>query len=397
MKITVMLVLLMPILFGALKTVTSANQTAEKKEYICPPCGCGSDQRAFDKPGTCPACGMELVEKRSAGTASPAQSQQPQPKKAAILIFPGVQIIDYTGPYEVFGQAGFNVYTVALNTTPIRTAMGMNVTPHFDLGDAPKPDVIIIPGGNVEQTQNSPEVIKWIQDNSKDAQHVLSVCNGAFILAKTGLLDGLSATTYYRFLDMLAEFSPKTKVVNNQRYVDNGKFITTAGLSSGIDGSLYVVSKIMGKARAQSVALNMEYNWRPDSGYARASLADMNLTKFFSRDMSFPVPEGTSVSLISTEGSPDNWEVNWIVKGNISAANAVEALNKKLEVDGGWKRQGVAKSDTSSKSQWRFEDARGGAFTATVSSSAMTGESNSLKLTLKISRSGSASSAKSSK
>lgn len=389
-----LMIVLLPIAFGSFNYISSANQAAEKKEYVCPPCGCGRDDRVSEHPGNCLACGMEMIEKGSASTASQGQSsQRPDRKRAAILIFEGVQIIDYTGPYEVFGQAGFNVYTVAVNTNPLRTAMGMNVTPHFSLADAPKPDVIIIPGGGVSDTQENPAVIKWIQDNAKDAQQVLSVCNGAFILAKTGLLDGLSATTYYRFLDSLAEFSPKTKVVNDQRYVDNGKFITTAGLSSGIDGSLYVVSKMMGKARAQGVALNMEYNWQPDSGYARASFADMSLIRFFQSNMSFAVPEGVSLTLLSTEGGRDNWEVNWLVVGNLTAADAVTHLNKKLEVDGGWKRQDAGSKD-STKSQWRFEDKKGGAFTGTVTSSPVKGENNKLKLALKIVRSGSVAPAK---
>jgi transcriptional regulator GlxA family with amidase domain len=201
----------------------------------------------------------------------PAQANR---KKIAILIFEGVQIIDYTGPYEVFGQAGFDVFTVAARPDAITTVMGMNVVPKFTLENTPKPEVIVIPSGEVTQTQNDPQVIKWIQENTPGAEQVLSVCNGAYILARTGLLDGLSATTFYGLIDGLAAVAPKTKVVTDQRYVDNGKIITTAGISSGIDGSLYVVSKMMGKRRAQMAALNMEYNWQPDSNYARASFAD---------------------------------------------------------------------------------------------------------------------------
>ncbi len=164
----------------------------------------------------------------------------------------GVQIIDYAGPYEVFGQAGFQTYTVAANTNLMTTVMGMKVTPSYSFENSPKPDVLVIPGGaGVNRAQNDPATIKWIQDRAKEAEHVLSVCNGAFILAKTGLLDGLSATTFYNLIDGFATAAPKTKVVRDQRYVDNGKIITTAGISSGIDGSLYVVAKMRGKAAAQ--------------------------------------------------------------------------------------------------------------------------------------------------
>ncbi len=86
----------------------------------------------------------------------------------------------------------------------------------------------------------------------------MSVCNGALILAETGLLDGLTATTYHNAIPELEKAFPKTKVVSDQRFVDNGKFITTAGLSSGIDGALHIVEKLKGKSKAQTAALNMD-------------------------------------------------------------------------------------------------------------------------------------------
>jgi len=105
---------------------------------------------------------------------------------------------------------------------------------------------------------------------------VLSVCNGAFILAKTGLLDGLTATTFYDLIDELERRYPKVKAVRDRRYVDNGKFITTAGISSGIDGSLHVIGRLRGRAMAERAALNMEYEWKPGGDFARAAFADRN-------------------------------------------------------------------------------------------------------------------------
>ena len=261
-------------------SVPSLARTEAKSigdEYVCPPCACGSDEKVYDKPGFCPVCGMALIIKGSA-TATPATPSEAA-RKVAILIFDGVQIIDYTGPYEVFGEAGLQVFTVATSASRITTNMGMKVTPDYALDDAPLADVLLIPGGGVVDTQQDPRVLKWIQERSKKAQYVISVCNGAYILAKTGLLDGLTATTTAGLIDGLAAVAPKVKVVRNQRYVDNGKFITTAGLSSGIDGALYVISKLFGKAQAQLVALGMEYDWRGDSNYARANLADRQITR----------------------------------------------------------------------------------------------------------------------
>jgi putative intracellular protease/amidase len=361
-----------------------AGQDAAKKEYVCPPCGCGNDETVSDKPGYCTVCAMELVEKGSRPAAPPPQAQR-QRKRAAILIFDGVQIIDYTGPYEVFGQAGFEVYTVAATADPITTAMGMKVTPSYTLEDAPEPQVVIIPGGGVTGAQNDPKIIKWIQDSEKRAEHVLSVCNGAFILAKTGLLDGKSATTFYGLIEGFRAVAPNTTVVTDKRYVDNGKIITTAGLSSGIDGSLYVVSKLMGKARAQMVALNMEYNWQPGAGYARASFADAHVRKIFGLGLNFEAPAGAELRALSTEGGTENWEVNWQVQGATSAADILKAVESKLATDGKWVKQTAAKPDAT-KSAWKFADEKGAVWSGSAAVQEVAGEKNRFLVTLKIAR-----------
>jgi copper(I)-binding protein/putative intracellular protease/amidase len=324
-------------------------------EYVCPPCGCGKDDEVHNKPGFCTVCGMPLIVKGSAAAAPPPAAPEQPRKKAAILIFDGVQIIDYTGPYEVFGQAGLDVFTVAAKAQMITTAMGMKVTPQHSLADAPTADVLIIPGGNVSSTQQDPEVIKWIQERSKQAEYVLSVCNGAYILAKTGLLDGLTATTFYGLIDGLSAVAPKVKVVKDQRYVDNGKYITTAGISSGIDGSLYVVSKLFGKASAQMAALNMEYDWKPNSTYARASLADRQIQKVLGLGLRLGAPSGARSRVLSTEGTSSNWEVRWQVEGETTPADVLKLLGERVAA-GQWVEQ---KSEASRRS-WKFNDGDGG-------------------------------------
>src|SRR5581483_5516707 len=183
-------------LFGAL-TKGAALFEPLADEYVCPPCGCGADDKVHDKPGHCSVCGMPLVLKGSIAAQAPPPGPPPNRKKAAILLFNGVQIIDYTGPYEVFGQAGLEVFTVATKSEVITTAMNMKVTPDYTLENAPAAEILLIPGGGVSATQQAPQVIKWIQERAKQSEYVISVCNGAYILAKTGLLDGLTATTFY--------------------------------------------------------------------------------------------------------------------------------------------------------------------------------------------------------
>ena len=247
--------------------------------------GVGAKSAAEVPPGPCKEDSMTDVT--TVGKWAPQNAAvsraKPVPRNLAILIFDNVQIIDYTGPYETFGHAysddapAFNIYTVSEKAGPITTAMGMTVTPKYSFDTAPRPDVLLIPGGGVKDQVANPNVIKWIQDKARDAEVVMSVCNGAFILAKAGLLDGLEATTTSNLIPMLREVAPKTRVVDDRRFVDNGKIITTAGLSSGIDGSLHVIERFFGRGTAQMAALGMEYNWDPESKFVRAALADKHL------------------------------------------------------------------------------------------------------------------------
>ena len=350
------------------------------EEYGGPPCGCADDGKVFHAAGACPSCGMQLVLKGSPASlpmnTGPAAARQ----RVAILIFDGVQIIDYTGPYEVFGQAGFEVVTVAAKPDMIQTSMGMKVTPHHTLANAPKADVLVIPGGSVNQTQEDPQVIKWIQESAKDAQHVLSVCNGAYILARTGLLDGLSATTFYDLIDGLQAIAPKTKVVRDQRYVDNGKIITTAGISSGIDGSLYVVSKMRSKAVAQMAALNMEYDYKSDSSYARGNFADQHLRQIFTRGLRLPVPTGATARVQSTEGDAANWQVRWQIEGETTSEAILKSLNDTLTKFSKWRQQ----DSKAAKSLWQFTDEQGKLWQGEARSEPLAGEKNKFAASINI-------------
>jgi putative intracellular protease/amidase len=316
------------------------------------------------------------------------QKAPPRPGRlnVAILIFEGVQIIDYTGPFEVFGQAGFNVYTVAEKAEPLTTSMGMIVTPNYTLGHSPRPDIIVLPGGDVDRTVESAAVMKWIRDGEGNARHVLSVCNGAFILARTGLIDGLSATTFYDLIDDLKKFAPKTKVLSDRRYVDNGKYISTAGISSGIDGSLHVVSKLLGRGRAQMVALNMEYDWEPDSKYARAALADRHIRKVFGRMLRLESPTLANSTVISTQGGTDGWEVVWEVESGSAASELLGQFDQRLTAAAGWRaRKGGAAASTNA-STWDFSGEDGSAWVGRASVSPKPPAAGKFTVTLRIER-----------
>ena len=304
-------------------------------------------------------------------------------KTAAILIYPGVQIIDYTGPYEVFGQARFHVFTVAASPEVITTAMGMKVVPEHTFADCPGVDVLVVPGGNADPVAADPVTLEWVKKISKDTSYTLSVCNGAFIIAAAGLLDGYTATTFYGLIDNLKERAPKTKVVSDQRFVDNGKVITTAGLSSGIDGSLHVISKMLGQGRAEEIALHIEYDWRPDSGYARAALADRRLP-------SLRVDEVSEARTLSTRGTRDRWDKSWEMKSALPPNELAERFARLLSTERGWKRAVPAgqKRHDLSVSEWTFEDDAGRPWTGRLSVQASEATAGSCLVTVSIARAG---------
>src|SRR5262249_24266077 len=166
-------------------------------------------------------------------------------RTVAIFVHQQVELLDFAGPGEVFAAAdkgrAFNVYTVAAAEGEIVSQRFLTIKPQYTLANCPKPDIVVLPGGNTHIPLNDAKVIKWIQKVAPDAEIVMSVCTGALLLAKAGLLDGKEATTHWGMIEGLKKAAPKTKVHADRRVVDTGKVVTTAGVSAGIDGSLHVV------------------------------------------------------------------------------------------------------------------------------------------------------------
>jgi transcriptional regulator GlxA family with amidase domain len=177
---------------------------------------------------------------------------EPKVRTVAVLVFEGVELLDFAGPAEVFivaaeGKA-FRVVTVAAAAEPLKTMGGVKITPDFAYKDAPKADIVVVPGGNMRNVKA--DGIEWIRRASQDAEITLSVCMGAFLLARAQLLDGATATTHHSGLAGLRQAAPTCTVVAGKRYVDNGKIITTAGVTAGIDGALHVVERLLGAKAA---------------------------------------------------------------------------------------------------------------------------------------------------
>jgi transcriptional regulator GlxA family with amidase domain len=216
---------------------------------------------ALDSP---PAGAREAKAARPAGEAVNMKGK----RKVAIFIHEGVELLDFSGPGEVFASTdhrqAFEVYTVAASPGEILSQGFVTIKPQYTLANCPAPDVLILPGGRTDVPLSDLAVINWIKDSSQKAEVVMSVCTGAFLLAEAGLLDGHEATTHWSALAALRQQAPKTTVRENRRYVDNGKIITAAGVSAGIDASLHVVDKLLGREAATNTAHYMEYKWQPE-------------------------------------------------------------------------------------------------------------------------------------
>lgn len=289
--------------------------------YVCPPCGLPCDKLTFDKPGSCPQCGMTLIPAGGAGVPA-----------VAMLLYPGVEIIDIAGPWEAFGTAGILVHTVAEKPDPLTLVFNQKVVPDFTFDTAPHADILLVPGGGYGQATENPRLIAWVQSKANEVSHVMSICTGAFILGKAGLLSGQTATATYGMVDDLLAF-PSVKVVHNQRFVDNGKIITTGGLTSGIDGALHLISRLLGVGAAQSSALEMEYDWTPNAQFVRSTLAD----RFLPDGLVFGKAriQGATATLISTEGSTDHWQAKILVSEPRTESEIVDVLRKRIAANAG--------------------------------------------------------------
>jgi putative intracellular protease/amidase len=311
-------------------------------------------------------------------------AEAPARKQVAIFVYEGVQILDYTGPYEAFGAAGCEVFTVAEKEGPLSTAMGMTMTPKYTFETAPRADVLVLPGGKAEDHASKPAVIEWVKREAARSDHVLSVCNGAFFLARAGLLDGLRATTYCSLIDELARVAPKCTVVRDQRWVDNGKIVTAAGISAGIDGALHVVEKLFSRGKAQEAALGMEYDWRPDVGWARANLAELHIRRMLGRT-GFDLPDVERWTCLSTQGDAEAWEKRWECVSKYTLADLAKIVETKL-AEAHWTKEAARPEGGAIRSTWRFDDAAGKPWSASVEIVPVAEKTGTAQITLKVAR-----------
>ena len=197
------------------------------------------------------------------------------PSTIGIYIYDEVEVLDFAGPYEVFttasrvhhrlrrpGSVPFKVLTVARTAAPIRARAGLQVLPEADFQSHPHLDALVVPGGVMTAELADPEVCRWIAARSAGAGLTASICTGAFLLAKAGLLEGKACTTHWEDLEDLRAMFPTLTVLANRRWVDEGAIITAAGISAGIDMSLHMVERLVDRELAVATAHQLEFDWR---------------------------------------------------------------------------------------------------------------------------------------
>ncbi len=195
-----------------------------------------------------------------------------------IYLYNEVEVLDFAGPFEVFSTASrvnariepesnklFNVFTVAENMDPLFARGGLQIVPEYSISDHPEINLLIIPGGIITDELEKEHVVSWVIDSSNNTNITGSVCTGAFLLAKAGLLKSKAATTHWEDIDDLKSMFPDIIIRKNVRWVDEGAVVTAAGISAGIDMSLHLISRIASKDLANLTAKQMEFEWTKNS------------------------------------------------------------------------------------------------------------------------------------
>jgi len=192
------------------------------------------------------------------------------PPLVGILVFPEVDLLDATGPAEVFGAvaattatAGFRVKTIAQTSAPVRTTVGVRLLPDSTVDEVLHLDLLVIPGGDgSRRVVDEPSLLQAVRTLTTRADRVLSVCTGARVLAALGLLDGRGVTTHHSAFAEIGQRAPTAILRPHRRYTDNGAVLTAAGVTAGIDLALHVVDQTYGLLAAEATARYLEHPWQ---------------------------------------------------------------------------------------------------------------------------------------
>jgi transcriptional regulator GlxA family with amidase domain len=192
-------------------------------------------------------------------------------KKLAAVVFPKFQTLDLFGPLEILGDhdvGSVDIKIVAESLDPVPSYHGFKTVVDRTFQDGADYDLILIPGGDSAPLEPRNDALnRWIVEASKNAEYIMAVCTGAVLLATTGLLDGRRATTNKKDFTSTVHHGPNVEWVKQARWVEDGKFFTSSGVSAGMDMSLAVMAKLFGNDAAEFIAIGTEYDWHKDPNW----------------------------------------------------------------------------------------------------------------------------------
>ena len=195
---------------------------------------------------------------------------EPRIRRLGAVFYPGWELLDTCGPLEMLGNMPgmIEIVTVAEQAGPVASAQGPQVVATYGFDDCPPLDILLIPGGLSSRTEVENSVmIDWLRQRVPQAELTLTVCSGTMLLARTGLLDGRRATTNKMFFEEIVAASPRVQWVKEARWVEDGPFVTSSGVSAGIDMALAVVARLAGREFSDQLAVMTEYEWHRDANW----------------------------------------------------------------------------------------------------------------------------------
>jgi transcriptional regulator GlxA family with amidase domain len=197
-------------------------------------------------------------------------SQAESSKRLGVVLFPEFELLDVFGPAEMFGmlKGVVDIEMIAQQKGPVTSAQGPEVMARYDFADAPRLDLILVPGGLGTRVEaDNPRILDFLRRRAGEAEFVMSVCTGASLLARAGLLERKRATTNKMFFQWVAEQGPNVEWVKEARWVEDGKLVTSSGVSAGMDMALAVIARMFGQEMSDKVAIAAEYDWHRDSAW----------------------------------------------------------------------------------------------------------------------------------
>jgi transcriptional regulator GlxA family with amidase domain len=192
------------------------------------------------------------------------------PKRLGVLLYPDFELLDVFGPVEMFGNltGQVEVEMVAEEKGPITSAQGPEVVAAFGFADCPHLDLLLVPGGiGTRAAIDNPRLIEWLVQRVAAAEIAMTVCTGTALFARAGVLNGRRATTNKMVFQWVADQGPAVHWVKEARWVEDGKFVTSSGVSAGIDMSLAVIARLFGRQISETLAVGTEYEWHRDAGW----------------------------------------------------------------------------------------------------------------------------------